>query len=88
MHAFTVILALAASAMAYSVTEPSETEGFTSHGPNTVSWTKVDTDAADFQIILTNQVCLLPCHLGRTILISFPPELHYPSREQATRFFR
>ncbi|OSX60095.1 hypothetical protein POSPLADRAFT_1147423 [Postia placenta MAD-698-R-SB12] len=51
----TVLLALATSAFSYMVTSPSNSSGWTTSGPNVVTWTKVDTDRANFTIVLNNQ---------------------------------
>ncbi|PSR93712.1 hypothetical protein PHLCEN_2v4607 [Hermanssonia centrifuga] len=55
MRTFATILAFAASAMAYSVTAPTNATGFSTSGQNTVSWSMVSTDAANFTIVLSNQ---------------------------------
>ncbi|KAH9850010.1 hypothetical protein C2E23DRAFT_837018 [Lenzites betulinus] len=60
MRSIAVLFALAASAFAYSVTEPTNSTGWTTSGPNEVSWTKVDTDAANFTIVLVNQASFPP----------------------------
>lgn len=60
MRSVAVLFALATSALAYSVSEPTNSTGWTTSGPNEVSWSKVDTDAANFTIVLVNQVCTRP----------------------------
>ncbi|KAI0356469.1 hypothetical protein OH77DRAFT_1400882 [Trametes cingulata] len=60
MRTIAAILALAASALAFQVTEPTNSTGWTTSGPNEVSWTKVDTDASNFTIVLVNQVNFPP----------------------------
>jgi hypothetical protein len=55
MHAFAAVLALATSALALSVTQPTNTTGFSNNGQNTVSWTRVNTDPANFTIVLVNK---------------------------------
>ncbi|KAI0637967.1 hypothetical protein C8Q77DRAFT_401032 [Trametes polyzona] len=60
MRSIAVLFALAASAFAFSVTEPTNSTGWTTSGPNQVSWTKVDTDAANFTIVLVNQAHFPP----------------------------
>ncbi|KAI0368050.1 hypothetical protein BV20DRAFT_923546, partial [Pilatotrama ljubarskyi] len=64
MRSIAALLAFAASALAFQVTEPTNSTGWTTSGPNQVSWNKVDTDASNFTIVLVNQV-RLP--------VSFPP---------------
>ena len=56
MRTIASVLAFAASALAYSVVAPTNATGFVNDGQNTVSWTKVSTDAANFTIVLVNQV--------------------------------
>ncbi|OJT10358.1 hypothetical protein TRAPUB_13117 [Trametes pubescens] len=60
MRSVAVLFALAASALAYSVSEPTNSTGWTTSGPNEVSWSKVDTDAANFTIVLVNQASFPP----------------------------
>ncbi|KAI0824704.1 Ser-Thr-rich glycosyl-phosphatidyl-inositol-anchored membrane family-domain-containing protein [Trametes gibbosa] len=60
MRSIAVLFALAASAFAYSVTEPTNSTGWTISGPNEVSWTKVDTDPSNFTIVLVNQAHFPP----------------------------
>ncbi|OBZ77085.1 hypothetical protein A0H81_03777 [Grifola frondosa] len=55
MRSVAALLTFAASALAYSVSEPNNSTGWTTSGPNKVSWTKVDTDPANFTIVLVNQ---------------------------------
>ncbi|KAI0722249.1 hypothetical protein C8T65DRAFT_628736 [Cerioporus squamosus] len=55
MRSIAALLALAASALAYQVTEPTNATGWTITGPNVVAWNKVSTDAANFTILLVNQ---------------------------------
>lgn len=56
MFAFASLLALAASAAALQVTQPSNSSGWTTSGPNTVTWSSVNTDKSNFTIVLNNQV--------------------------------
>ncbi|KAI0939400.1 hypothetical protein AcW1_004455 [Taiwanofungus camphoratus] len=51
----TVLLAFAASSLAYTITSPTNSSGWTTSGPNTVSWTKVSTDPVNFTVVLSNQ---------------------------------
>jgi len=52
---FSVLLAaLASTAAAYEVTRPTLTQGWTTAGSQTLGWTRVDTDAATFAVVLTN----------------------------------
>ncbi|KAH9938356.1 uncharacterized protein B0H18DRAFT_1112525 [Fomitopsis serialis] len=55
MFAFASLLALAASAAALQVTQPSNSSGWTTSGPNTVTWSSVSTDNSNFSIVLNNQ---------------------------------
>ncbi|KAL4242498.1 GPI-anchored Adhesion Regulator [Abortiporus biennis] len=55
MKTFATLLAFAASALAYQVTNPTNSTGWTTTGPNTVTWTRVSTDAETFTIVLSNQ---------------------------------
>lgn len=56
MRAFATLLAFAASALAYQVTEPTNSTGFSNDGSNTVSWDMVSSDPANFTIVLVNNV--------------------------------
>lgn len=56
MRAFATLLAFAASALAYQVTAPTNSTGFSNDGSNTVSWDMVSSDAANFTIVLVNNV--------------------------------
>ncbi|KAJ4001838.1 GPI-anchored small secreted protein [Lentinula boryana] len=47
-------LAFAASAFAYSVTFPTDTEGWTNSGAQVLSWSRVDTDPLNFTAVLVN----------------------------------
>ncbi|KZT72550.1 hypothetical protein DAEQUDRAFT_664074 [Daedalea quercina L-15889] len=55
MFAFASFLALAASAAALQVTQPSNSTGWSTSGPNTVTWSSVSTDNSNFTIVLNNQ---------------------------------
>ncbi|KZT13030.1 uncharacterized protein LAESUDRAFT_719340 [Laetiporus sulphureus 93-53] len=50
-----VVLTFAASAFAYTVTQPSNSSGWNTSGPNTVKWSTVSTDASNITIVLDNQ---------------------------------
>ena len=56
MRSVFALLALAASAAAYQVTQPTNATGWTTAGSNVVAWDKVSTDQANFTIVLVNQV--------------------------------
>lgn len=56
MRSIAALLAFAASALAFQVTQPTNGTGWTITGPNTVAWDAVDTDPANFTIVLVNQV--------------------------------
>ncbi|KAG1907000.1 uncharacterized protein F5891DRAFT_999742 [Suillus fuscotomentosus] len=49
-----ILLASIASAFAYEVTSPGDSEGWTTAGPNVLTWQRVDTDPANFTAVLTN----------------------------------
>ncbi|KAG1872786.1 hypothetical protein C8R48DRAFT_770172 [Suillus tomentosus] len=49
-----ILLASIASAFAYEVTSPGDSEGWTTAGPNVLTWQRVDTDPANFTVVLTN----------------------------------
>lgn len=59
MHSASVVtfFSLIAAALAISITSPTNGTGWTTTGPNVVSWNRVDTDPASFAIVLNNQVC-------------------------------
>ncbi|RDB22543.1 hypothetical protein Hypma_009988 [Hypsizygus marmoreus] len=48
-------LSFIASAFAYRVTSPSEAKGWTTSGPQTLTWERVDTDPENFTVVLTNE---------------------------------
>ena len=75
MRVFLALLSLAATAFAYQVTSPNSQESWYSHGPVTVSWQRVDTDAEYFTMVLYNDVS--------TSANSFQTPSDYPSE-----FFR
>ena len=51
-----IVLSLVASACAYTVTVPNQTQGWTNVGNQTLSWTRVVTDANNFTVVLVNEV--------------------------------
>ncbi|TFY80048.1 hypothetical protein EWM64_g3969 [Hericium alpestre] len=55
MRTFIAALSFVASALAYTVSQPSASQGWTTVGPNTVVWSRVNTDALNFTILLVNQ---------------------------------
>ncbi|KAH9844094.1 uncharacterized protein C8Q71DRAFT_29568 [Rhodofomes roseus] len=55
MFAVASLLAFAASAAALSVTQPSNSTGWTTSGPNAVTWSSVSTDRSNFTVVLNNQ---------------------------------
>ncbi|KAI0048022.1 hypothetical protein FA95DRAFT_1605561 [Auriscalpium vulgare] len=64
------ILSLAASTLAYSVSNPGTSLNWTTTGPNTVSWQRVSTDPSNFTLLLVNQdKTVLPS--GSQVLSSF-----------------
>lgn len=58
MFAFVSLLALVASVVALQVTQPSNSSGWTTSGPNTITWSSVSSDKSNFTIVLNNQVSL------------------------------
>ncbi|KAI0306866.1 hypothetical protein B0F90DRAFT_1622260 [Multifurca ochricompacta] len=56
MHILFTLLSLIASAYAYQVITPGGASGWTTAGPNVVTWQRVDTDPRNFTILLVNQV--------------------------------
>ena len=54
MRTLAFIFALATSAFALQVTEPTSANPFSIYGENTVSWTRVNTDPSHFAIALVN----------------------------------
>ncbi|KAG1815592.1 uncharacterized protein BJ212DRAFT_1481365 [Suillus subaureus] len=52
-----ILLASIASAFAYQVTSPGDSEGWTTSGPNYLTWVRVDTDPLNFTAVLTNEAC-------------------------------
>lgn len=70
MRSVFAALSLAASALAYSISEPSSTEDWTTSGPNVVTWTRVDTDATNFTLVLVNQdTSIMPS--GSEVLVAY-----------------
>lgn len=55
MRSFFALLALVSSACAYQVITPGNSNGWTTGGPNIVTWQRVDTDAQNFTMVLVNQ---------------------------------
>jgi len=56
MRSFFALLALVSSACAYQVLTPGNSNGWTTGGPNIVTWQRVGTDAENFTMVLVNQV--------------------------------
>ncbi|KAG2369637.1 hypothetical protein BDR07DRAFT_1371186 [Suillus spraguei] len=52
-----ILLASIASAFAYQVTSPGGSQGWTTSGPNYLTWERVDTDPSNFTAVLTNEAC-------------------------------
>ncbi|KAG2042243.1 hypothetical protein BDR03DRAFT_854273 [Suillus americanus] len=63
-----ILLASIASAFAYQVTSPGDTEGWTTAGPNTLTWVRVDTDPLNFTAVLTNEACQTVMPQGPQVL--------------------
>ena len=58
-------LLYASAANAYTVLAPTNSTGWTVGGPNTFSWTRVDTDPQNFTLVLDNQVSH-PCSFAHS----------------------
>ncbi|KAI9508116.1 hypothetical protein F5148DRAFT_20699 [Russula earlei] len=67
MRSFVFLLSLLASACAYQVLTPGNAVGWTTSGPNTVTWQRVVTDPTNFTMLLVNQ-SVLPS--GQELLIA------------------
>lgn len=52
MRSAIILFSLAASAVAYQITSPSESTDWTNSGSQTVAWDMVSTDASNFTIVL------------------------------------
>lgn len=70
VSAFFSVLALAASAAAYQVTSPSSSQGWTTAGPNVLSWSRVNTDRLNFTAVLSNQVDQGVLPSGQEVLVA------------------
>jgi hypothetical protein len=57
MRSLITLFSLVASACAYSILTPSNSSGWTIGVTNNVTWTRVNTDANTFTLLLVNQVC-------------------------------
>ncbi|KAG6915664.1 hypothetical protein DXG01_010534 [Tephrocybe rancida] len=49
-----LLLSFVASALAYTVTEPSSAKGWSAVGPQSLSWDRVATDPSTFAVVLTS----------------------------------
>jgi hypothetical protein len=56
MRSLLTVFSLVASACAYQILTPSNSSGWTTVGPNMVTWQRVSTDANNFTMVLVNQV--------------------------------
>ena len=56
MHFLFALIPFVALASAYQVTSPGGAAGWTTAGPNVLTWQRVSTDALNFTIVLNNQV--------------------------------
>ncbi|KAI6003698.1 GPI-anchored small secreted protein [Pisolithus albus] len=54
MRVVAAILLSVSSAFAYQVTSPGGSQGWTTSGPNYLTWTRVSTDPLNFTAVLTN----------------------------------
>ncbi len=64
MQLFFALLSLVAFASALQISSPSATEGWSTLGPNYVTWNRVSTDPLNFTIVLVNEV--------RPLLLTYP----------------
>ncbi|KAI0248834.1 Ser-Thr-rich glycosyl-phosphatidyl-inositol-anchored membrane family-domain-containing protein [Lactifluus subvellereus] len=55
MRCLFALLSFVATACAYTVLTPGNAAGWTTAGTNTVTWQRVDSDAATFTLVLVNQ---------------------------------
>ncbi|KAG5220234.1 Quinolinate phosphoribosyl transferase [Salix suchowensis] len=62
-------LALAAFSLAYQVTSPGGSQGWTTEGSQLATWTRVDTDPLNFTAVLTNEVSL-PESIHQTLMLT------------------
>jgi len=69
MRSLFTVLSLVASACAYQILTPSNSSGWTTVGPNLVSWQRVSTDSNNFTMVLVNQdKTVMPA--GQEVLIA------------------
>ncbi|KAI0065979.1 hypothetical protein BV25DRAFT_1764871, partial [Artomyces pyxidatus] len=70
MRTVFAVLSLVASTLAYQVTSPGTNQNWTTSGTHIVSWSRVDTDALNFTMLLVNQnKAILPS--GSEVLSAF-----------------
>jgi len=55
MRSIVFLLAFISSAFAYTVLTPNSAQGWTNHGAQLLTWTRVDSDRQNFTALLTNQ---------------------------------
>ncbi|KDR83929.1 hypothetical protein GALMADRAFT_55545 [Galerina marginata CBS 339.88] len=55
MRAVAFLLAFVSSTFAYTVLSPNGAQGWTNQGGQLLTWQRVDTDRANFTVLLTNQ---------------------------------
>jgi hypothetical protein len=69
MRSLFTVFSLVASACAYQILTPSNSSGWTTTGPNIVTWQRVNTDANNFTMVLVNQdKSIMPA--GEEVLIA------------------
>jgi hypothetical protein len=56
MRSLFTLFTLVASACAYQILTPNNSSGWTTGGPNNVTWVRVSTDQPGFTMVLVNQV--------------------------------
>lgn len=70
--AVAAVLLSVSSALAYQITSPGGSQGWTTSGPNYLKWERVDTDPLNFTVVLTNVVSTT----SRTLTWFVDPCLH------------
>lgn len=85
MKFFVALISFVASASAYSISSPGGSAGWTTAGPNSVTWTRVSTDPSNFTVVLSNQVrSLLLVHSCRCFYLITPHRLKLPATNKSS----
>ncbi|KAK2466096.1 hypothetical protein APHAL10511_001738 [Amanita phalloides] len=61
------VLAFTSSTLAYSVSSPNDSKGWTNVGPQYLEWSRVNTDPANFTVVLTNTDTSVMPHGGQVL---------------------